>query len=35
VIIKIVGLICGLRVTAEEENQGIDQAEHGEAAYND
>ena len=35
VIIKIVGLICGLRVTPEEENQGIDQAEHGEAAYND
>jgi Amt family ammonium transporter len=35
VIINIVGLICGLRVTPEEENQGIDQAEHGEAAYND
>ena len=35
VIIKIVGLLIHLRVTPEEENQGLDQAEHGEAAYND
>lgn len=35
VLIKIVGLICGLRVSPEQENQGLDLAEHGEAAYND
>lgn len=35
VILKIIDLTMGLRVTAEDENQGLDLAEHGEAAYND
>jgi ammonium transporter, Amt family len=35
VILKAIDLTMGLRVTAEEENQGLDLAEHGEAAYND
>jgi len=35
VILKVIDLTLGLRVTAEEENQGLDLAEHGEAAYND
>ncbi|MDB6005829.1 MAG: ammonia channel protein [Prosthecobacter sp.] len=34
-ILKAIDLTMGLRVTAEEENQGLDLAEHGEAAYND
>ena len=35
VILKVIDLTMGLRVTHEEENQGLDLAEHGEAAYND
>ncbi|OYW71241.1 MAG: ammonia channel protein [Verrucomicrobia bacterium 12-59-8] len=35
VILKAIDLTMGLRVTSEEENQGLDLAEHGEAAYND
>lgn len=35
VILKVIDLTIGLRVTQEEENQGLDLAEHGEAAYND
>ncbi len=35
VILKVIDLTIGLRVTPEEENQGLDLAEHGEAAYND
>ena len=35
VILKVIDLTVGLRVTHEEENQGLDLAEHGEAAYND
>ncbi|WP_395744662.1 ammonium transporter [Prosthecobacter sp.] len=35
VILKILDLTIGLRVTPEDENQGLDLAEHGEAAYND
>lgn len=34
-IIKLVGLVFALRVTPEEENQGLDLAQHGETAYND
>lgn len=34
-ILKAIDLTIGLRVSAEEENQGLDLAEHGEAAYND
>jgi Amt family ammonium transporter len=34
VILKIISLTIGLRVTHEEESQGLDLAEHGEAAYN-
>jgi len=35
VILKVIDLTIGLRVSHEEENQGLDLAEHGEAAYND
>lgn len=35
VILKVIDLTIGLRVTEEEETQGLDLAEHGEAAYND
>lgn len=35
VILKLIDLTIGLRVTDEEENQGLDLAEHGEVAYND
>jgi ammonium transporter, Amt family len=35
VIIKVVGLLVSLRVSPEQEDQGLDLAEHGEAAYND
>jgi ammonium transporter, Amt family len=34
VLLKIVDLIVGLRVTDEAETEGLDVAEHGEAAYN-
>lgn len=35
VILKVIDVTIGLRVSPEEENQGLDLAEHGEAAYND
>jgi Amt family ammonium transporter len=35
VILKIVGALAGLRVTAEEEDSGLDLTQHGESAYND
>jgi Amt family ammonium transporter len=35
VILKVIDRTIGLRVSPEEENQGLDLAEHGEAAYND
>jgi Amt family ammonium transporter len=34
IIFKIVDLIVGLRVTTEQEREGLDVAEHGERAYN-
>ena len=34
ILYKIVDLIVGLRVTEEEEREGLDIAEHGERAYN-
>jgi Amt family ammonium transporter len=34
ILLKIVGMIVGLRVTDEAETEGLDVAEHGEAAYN-
>jgi len=34
ILLKIVDLIVGLRVTDEAETEGLDVAEHGEAAYN-
>ena len=34
VLLKVVDLIIGLRVTDEAETEGLDVAEHGEAAYN-
>jgi ammonium transporter, Amt family len=34
ILYKIVDLIVGLRVSAEEEREGLDLAEHGERAYN-
>ncbi|HVA14243.1 MAG TPA: ammonium transporter, partial [Stellaceae bacterium] len=33
VLVKLVGAICGIRVSAEEENDGLDLATHGERAY--
>ncbi len=35
VILKVIALFIPLRVTSDEESQGLDLAEHGEAAYND
>jgi Amt family ammonium transporter len=35
VILKVVGALAGLRVTAEEEDSGLDLTQHGESAYND
>jgi Amt family ammonium transporter len=35
VILKVVGALVGLRVTAEEEDSGLDLTQHGESAYND
>jgi Amt family ammonium transporter len=35
VILKVIDVTLGLRVSPEDENQGLDLAEHGEAAYND
>jgi len=34
IILKIVNAVVGLRPTEQEENQGLDQTLHGEAAYN-
>jgi Amt family ammonium transporter len=34
VIAKIVGAVVGLRVSAEEERDGLDQSQHGESGYN-
>ena len=34
VAFKIVDLVIGLRVTEEEEREGLDIASHGETAYN-
>lgn len=34
-ILKFISLFIPLRVSSDEESQGLDQAEHGEAAYND
>jgi len=33
IIFKVVDLIVGLRVTVEEEREGLDLADHGERAY--
>jgi Amt family ammonium transporter len=35
VILKVVGALTELRVTAEEEDSGLDLTQHGECAYND
>ncbi len=35
VILKVIALFIPLRVTSDEESQGLDLAEHGESAYND
>jgi Amt family ammonium transporter len=35
IILKLVDLTVGLRVTAEEEDAGLDLSQHGESAYND
>ncbi|HYG24972.1 MAG TPA: ammonium transporter [Verrucomicrobiae bacterium] len=34
-ILKIVNLVVGLRVSAEDEDSGLDLTQHGESAYND
>ena len=34
ILYKVVDLIVGLRVTADEEREGLDVADHGERAYN-
>jgi Amt family ammonium transporter len=34
-LLKVVGALAGLRVTAEEEDSGLDLTQHGERAYND
>ena len=34
VLYKIVDVVMGLRVSTEEEREGLDIAEHGERAYN-
>jgi ammonia channel protein AmtB len=35
VILKVVNALVGLRVSEEDENLGLDLAQHGESAYND
>lgn len=35
VLLKVVNLVVGLRVSEEEETQGLDLSQHGESAYND
>ena len=32
-LVKVVGAICGIRVSAEEESDALDLATHGERAY--
>jgi Amt family ammonium transporter len=34
VVLKVLALTIGLRITAEQETTGIDVSEHGEEAYN-
>jgi Amt family ammonium transporter len=34
ILLKIIDMVIGLRVTDEAETEGLDVAEHGEAAYN-
>jgi Amt family ammonium transporter len=34
ILFKLVDLVIGLRVSEEEEREGLDVAEHGERAYN-
>ena len=34
IALKIVDIIIGLRVTEEEEREGLDETQHGERAYN-
>jgi Amt family ammonium transporter len=34
ILLKIISVTIGLRVTPEQENAGIDISEHGEDAYN-
>jgi Amt family ammonium transporter len=34
VLLKVIDLVVGLRVSEESETEGLDIAEHGEAAYN-
>jgi Amt family ammonium transporter len=33
VLVKILGVVTGLRVNAEQENEGLDLISHGESAY--
>jgi Amt family ammonium transporter len=33
ILVKLVGAICGVRVSIEEESDGLDLATHGERAY--
>ena len=35
IIYKIVDVVVGLRVTSDEEREGLDIAQHGERAYHD
>jgi Amt family ammonium transporter len=35
IILKVIALFIPLRVNSDQESQGLDLAEHGEAAYND
>ena len=35
VLLKVVGMVVGLRLDQEEEFAGVDLTEHGESAYND
>jgi len=34
ILYKVVDVVIGLRVTQEEEREGLDLADHGERAYN-
>jgi Amt family ammonium transporter len=35
ILLKVVSATVGLRVTAEDEDSGLDLTQHGESAYND